>query len=105
MLRSFDYAAWTALDRATASQLDHRNELRQATRLWREQVGRHFLDSYVAAMDGCPLWPQDEQVARRILALFMIEKAALEILYELGNRPTWSGVPLDGLQSLLPARS
>jgi maltose alpha-D-glucosyltransferase/alpha-amylase len=105
MLRSFDYAAWTALDRATASQPDRHNELRLVIKLWREEVGRRFLDGYVAAMAGCPLWPRDEAAARRLLGLFMIEKAALEILYELGNRPNWVGVPLDGLQSLLPARS
>jgi maltose alpha-D-glucosyltransferase/alpha-amylase len=105
MLRSFDYAAWTALDRATVSQPDRRQELRQAIRLWRDQVGRAFLDSYGAAMEGCPLWPQDAAVARRLLSLFGIEKAALEILYELGNRPSWVGVPLDGLQSLLPPQS
>jgi maltose alpha-D-glucosyltransferase/alpha-amylase len=103
MLRSFDYAAWTALDHATTSRPDRDTELRQVTSTWRDQVGRRFLDGYGAAMKGCPLWPQDEAVARRLLSLFMIEKAALEILYELGNRPNWVGVPLEGLQSLLPS--
>jgi len=105
MLRSFDYAAWTALDRATASQPDRRQELRPAVRLWREQTERVFLDRYIATMAGCPLWPRDEKIARRLLTLFMIEKVALEIQYELGNRPAWVGIPLNGLQSLLPAQS
>jgi maltose alpha-D-glucosyltransferase / alpha-amylase len=103
MLRSFDYAAWTALDRATKSRPDRGTELRQVTSSWRDQVGRRFLGGYIAAMKECPLWPQDEAVARRLLSLFMIEKSALEILYELGNRPNWVGVPLEGLQSLLPS--
>jgi len=51
------------------------------------------------------LWPRDEKIARRLLTLFMIEKVALEIQYELGNRPAWVGIPLNGLQSLLPAQS
>ncbi len=105
MLRSFDYAAWTALDHATAIQPDRRNELLQAVLLWREDMSRSFLDAYVGAMADCPLWPQDQGVARRLLTLFLIEKAAMEISYELGNRPERIAVPIKGIQSLLPHQS
>jgi maltose alpha-D-glucosyltransferase/alpha-amylase len=101
MLRSFDYAAWTALDNATASQPDRRNELSQAVSAWRDQTERRFLASYAATIADCPLWPQDEATARKLLSLFLIEKAALEIEYELGNRPAWAGVPLAGMRALL----
>ncbi|MDE2229600.1 MAG: maltose alpha-D-glucosyltransferase [Alphaproteobacteria bacterium] len=101
MLRSFDYAAWTALEHATANQPDLRNELLQAILLWRENVTRGFLDIYVGAMAGCRLWPADEDLARRLLKLFLIEKAALETAYELGNRPDWIAVPLRGLKALV----
>jgi maltose alpha-D-glucosyltransferase/alpha-amylase len=101
MLRSFDYAAWSALDRATQSQPDRRNELQQAARLWRDDASRSFLNTYKLTMAGCPLWPEDEGVASRLLTLFQIEKATLEIAYELGNRPDWVLVPLRGLQTLL----
>ncbi|HKT20411.1 MAG TPA: maltose alpha-D-glucosyltransferase [Stellaceae bacterium] len=104
MMRSFDYAAWTALDYATASQPDRRNELSPAVLQWRDQVTARFLDTYVATMGDCPLWPRDEKVAQRLLALLLIEKAALEIDYELGNRPGWAGVPLTGLRTLLLGR-
>jgi maltose alpha-D-glucosyltransferase/alpha-amylase len=102
MLRSFDYAGWTALDNATASQPDRRNELSQAVSAWRDQAERRFLTSYADAIGDCPLWPQDEATAQKLLSLFLIEKAALEIEYELGNRPAWAGVPLAGMRSLLP---
>ena len=102
MLRSFDYAAWTALDNATATQPDRRNELNQAVSAWRDRVCSRFVATYVATMGDCPLWPQNEAMAQRLLSLFLIEKAALEIAYELGNRPAWAGVPLAGLRALLP---
>ena len=102
MLRSFDYAAWSALDRATVSQPDHRNELLQAALLWRDDASRSFLSAYIAAMAGCPLWPGDEETARRLLSLCLIEKAFMELSYELANRPAWVLVPLKGLQALLP---
>jgi maltose alpha-D-glucosyltransferase/alpha-amylase len=104
MLRSFDYAAWAALDNATQAAADRRNELREAVLAWRRQVNERFLDTYRAAMADCPLWPRDETCARRLLSLFLIEKAALEIEYEIGNRPSWAGVPLAGLRSLLRDR-
>jgi maltose alpha-D-glucosyltransferase/alpha-amylase len=104
MLRSFDYAAWTALENATASTPDRGNELREAVLDWRRQVIEHFLDAYIAAIGDCPLWPRSEATARKLLSLFLIEKAALEIEYEIGNRPSWARVPLTGLRSLLRDR-
>jgi maltose alpha-D-glucosyltransferase/alpha-amylase len=35
------------------------------------------------------------------LALFGLEKAAYEVVYEAENRPTWLPVPLHGLYGLL----
>ncbi|HVA34947.1 MAG TPA: maltose alpha-D-glucosyltransferase [Stellaceae bacterium] len=101
MLRSFDYAAWTALEHATANQPDLRNELLKAVLLWRDDAINGFLDTYSRAMAGCALWPADENLARRLLRLFLIEKAALETAYELGNRPDWIAVPLRGLKALV----
>jgi maltose alpha-D-glucosyltransferase/alpha-amylase len=104
MLRSFDYAAWTALENAIQNAADHRNELREAVLHWRRQVNEHFLNAYLGAIADCPLWPRDDTSARKLLSLFLIEKAALEIEYEIGNRPSWAGVPLAGLRSLLHDR-
>jgi maltose alpha-D-glucosyltransferase/alpha-amylase len=104
MLRSFDYAAWTALDNATANAPDRHNDLREAVLQWRREAVRHFLDSYIASIGDCPLWPQNPSTASHLLSLFLIEKAALEIEYELGNRPAWAGVPLIGLCALLHDR-
>ena len=109
MLRSFDYAAWTALENSTAPNPaggtpERRNELRDALAQWRDQVSRCFVEAYAAAIGDCPLWPRSEVDAGKLLSLFLIEKAALEIQYEIGNRPAWAGVPLAGLHSLLRDR-
>jgi maltose alpha-D-glucosyltransferase/alpha-amylase len=100
MVRSFDYAAWTALEHATANQPDLRNNLLKAVLLWRDEVTGGFLDAYSNAMTGCALWPAGE-LAHHMLRLFLIEKAALETAYELGNRPDWIAVPLRGLKTLI----
>ena len=103
MLRSFDYAAWSALDRATSTQPDRRNDLLQAALQWRDEASRCFLDTYTKSMVGCSLWPADAATVPRVLSLFLIEKALLEIRYELANRPSWVLVPLRGLLALLPS--
>jgi maltose alpha-D-glucosyltransferase/alpha-amylase len=40
-----------------------------------------------------------------LLDLFTIEKAAYEVRYEVGNRPTWVRIPLLGLSRILSERS
>lgn len=104
MLRSFDYAASTALENVTAIPIDRRAELGKAVTLWRDQVSRCFINTYIESMGDCPLWPRSTKNAGNLLSLFLIEKAALEIEYELGNRPAWAGVPLAGLNALLRDR-
>jgi len=36
-----------------------------------------------------------------LLGLFELEKALYELRYELGNRPDWVSVPLQGINALL----
>jgi maltose alpha-D-glucosyltransferase/alpha-amylase len=35
-----------------------------------------------------------------MLDLFLLEKAAYEIRYEAANRPSWLGIPLQGLHAI-----
>jgi maltose alpha-D-glucosyltransferase/alpha-amylase len=37
---------------------------------------------------------------RELLELFELEKALYELRYELGNRPGWVGIPLQGILAL-----
>ena len=45
--------------------------------------------------------PQPQFIDDDLLRLFMVEKAAYEICYELSNRPDWVDVPLRGLLDTL----
>ena len=67
---------------------------------WGQLVRDIFLTAYTEAIDGAPNWPGDED-ARRLLDLFLVEKALYEIVYEATNRPRWLDVPLSGLARLL----
>lgn len=60
-----------------------------------------FLEGYrKAAAAAEHKWVPNIRYAKALIELFLIEKAAYEIGYEAGNRPTWIGIPLRGLAML-----
>jgi maltose alpha-D-glucosyltransferase/alpha-amylase len=44
--------------------------------------------------------PADNGVFRRLLDIYLLDKALYELRYELNNRPTWVRIPLMGMLSL-----
>jgi maltose alpha-D-glucosyltransferase/alpha-amylase len=100
MLRSFNYASYSALARLTAERPDDFPRLEPFARAWEGEAERAFLQAYEEAVTGSPLYG-DWAEARDLLALFVIEKALYEVRYELQNRPEWAGIPLRGLRELI----
>ncbi|WP_333683776.1 maltokinase N-terminal cap-like domain-containing protein [Pontibaca methylaminivorans] len=86
MLRSLDYAA----------------QLCDAGQTWARGARRSCLAAYELSMDGSPALPAREP-ARALLRLFLLQKAAYEISYELASRPELVAVPLRGLLALAGA--
>ncbi|HEX7044811.1 MAG TPA: phosphotransferase, partial [Burkholderiales bacterium] len=97
MLRSFSYAAAAALRGGAGGGSE-----KVAARLdaAASAMSQAFLQIYADAMHGCPSFPPAPQ-ARRVLELFLLEKALYEINYELANRPDWVAIPLAGVLTLL----
>ena len=101
MLRSFDYAAWSAV--LTQAEFDPTSTevvLALAER-WRKATEDAFLEAYRATIEGCASYPEDQGEARQLLEIFLLEKALYEICYEAANRPGWLTIPLKGVASLL----
>ncbi len=93
MLRSFDYAA-AVVDRKSRESHAHLAEARRTA----------FLESFVARATEAFLTgyrttvgQADSPADHPLLQLFLLEKAAYEVVYEATNRPTWIDVPLRGL--------
>ncbi len=95
MLRSFNYARWTAL-RREAQNARELGRLDAAARTWEQETRAAFLAGYAAGFpaDAAPPDPG-------LLQLFELEKALYELRYELGNRMDWVPVPLQGILALL----
>ena len=100
LLRSFDYAAATAGEGRTAAAPGV--EERRAALLphFLEQASAAFSAAYRSVLAEAPspwIAPETED---GLLDLFLIEKAAYEVRYEVTNRPAWIGIPLRGLQAI-----
>jgi maltose alpha-D-glucosyltransferase / alpha-amylase len=77
---------------------------RSAAREWQRGAEEGFLKGYDEAIGDCPS-PPEPAVARRLIDLFLLEKALYEIAYEAVHRPGWIGIPLGGLARVLGAAS
>ena len=107
MLRSFSYAANSALQRVAQRRPDAVEALRPWTVLWENASSAAFLQGYTGAVAARPGLVPAGSEARTLLSALLLEKAFYELLYELNNRPTWLSIPLSGLLALLatPAES
>lgn len=98
MLRSFDYAAFAALDSARSRHSGADEELARVAREWSGRSRSLFVQAYAPRATGEPVLSAD-RVA--LLDRLLMEKALYELDYELNNRPTWASIPLRGLRDLL----
>ena len=100
LLRSFDYAAAAAAPGRVAAS-EQATERRQAIlQAFRSRATTAFMDAYRAVLHAAePRWVPPE-AEEPLLDLFLLEKAAYEIRYEVANRPGWVGIPLGGLHAI-----
>ena len=100
MLRSYHYAMSMAA-RRVIEESGLADEETQAMFAWAHALYRwaasSFLSSYLEAVGGSSIIPADDSHTRGLLDVFLVEKAAYELEYELNNRPDWVGIPLRGI--------
>jgi maltose alpha-D-glucosyltransferase / alpha-amylase len=103
LIRSIDYSATAALERALKVTPDESGRLGAALAEWRDRSAAAFLAAYreMEMMTNQRLWPADPRASDRMLNFFLLEKAFYEIEYELAHRPDWLRVPLSGLLRIL----
>jgi maltose alpha-D-glucosyltransferase/alpha-amylase len=97
MLRSFSYVQHSALRKVAHNEAEG-VRLAPLARAWEVEVRAAFLAAYDAAARGAKLYGANElQAGSGLVGLFELEKALYELRYELGNRPGWAGIPLQGI--------
>jgi maltose alpha-D-glucosyltransferase / alpha-amylase len=104
MLRSFSYVQHSAL-RNVAHDEAEAARLAPLARAWEIEVRAAFLSAYAAAIHDAKIHgPEALQMGSGLLGLFELEKSLYELRYELGNRPGWAGIPLQGILEGAPAK-
>ncbi len=104
LIRSIDYSATAALERALKSAPDEQGKIARALDDWRERSVAAVLAAYREFMLDARLWPVQAGEADRLLDFFLLEKACYELEYEMAHRPDWLRVPLAGVARIF-ARS
>jgi len=94
MLRSFSYATFASLLVFARSKSEDLERFLPWARVCQSWVMAAFLKAYLAAAGGRSILPADRADFFRILEALMLEKAVVELNYELNNRPDWFKVPL-----------
>ncbi|UCF91243.1 MAG: maltose alpha-D-glucosyltransferase [Desulfobacterales bacterium] len=106
MLRSFHYAAYSALTAGEARGLFQPEDLPYLetwAEFWRIWACAVFLQSYFEMTAPGHFLPATAVERQILLDAFLLEKAIYELGYELNNRPDWVKIPLKGIRHLLRA--
>ncbi|KAB1127281.1 maltose alpha-D-glucosyltransferase [Neorhizobium galegae] len=100
LLRSLSYLAASAdLDREIVSEVDDARH-RELVARFIEMAEPAFLDAYFEATENSEALRIPQEARTRILDLFLLEKAAYEIAYEVRSRPHWLPLPLAGFSAI-----
>ena len=102
MMRSFQYAAYSALWQPAMRKQDVPFLERWAD-LWSRQMSSVFLQSYLKTTTGAIFVPKNSEDLQIMLEAYLLDKAVYEIGYELNHRPTWVVIPIRGIKHILQA--
>jgi maltose alpha-D-glucosyltransferase/alpha-amylase len=100
MLRSFSYAAYASLINYTSRHPEDISRLEPWALLWERSVAAEFLRAYCDTAQGAEFLPLNALDFRKLLDIFLLDKALYEVLYEMNSRPAWLRIPLMGILSL-----
>ena len=103
MLRSFHYAAHTALaqDAPAMSPTGEPGPLEPWAEFWYRWVSAMYLGSYLHTAGDAPFVPGEPRQLEVVLDAELLNKAVYELRYEANMRPDWIRIPARGILDLL----
>jgi maltose alpha-D-glucosyltransferase/alpha-amylase len=104
MVRSLHYAAHAVSFGLVPGVVKGREQAERLDRWaehWHEWVSAAFLQEYLQHAQGAEFLPRTAAETDTLLRAHLIEKALLEIAFELEHRLDWVGIPVHGLLTLL----
>jgi maltose alpha-D-glucosyltransferase / alpha-amylase len=105
MVRSFHYAAYSALFNYSAIRQDDFDILEKWAELWYHYISGTYLKTYTEALGATRLIPDNKEDLKTMLDTYILEKAVYELGYELNNRPDWVIIPIKGIYYIMKPQS
>jgi maltose alpha-D-glucosyltransferase/alpha-amylase len=100
MMRSFQYAAYSALWQP-AMRTEDVPFLERWADIWYRLMSSVFLQNYLQTTSGAVFVPKNFDDFQILLEAYLLDKAVYEIGYELNNRPDWVIIPIRGIKHIL----
>ncbi len=100
MMRSFQYAAYSALWQRAVRPEDV-PFLEKWADVWYREISSAYLQSYLNATADALFLPRDERDLQVALETYLLDKAVYEVGYELNHRPDWVVIPIRGIKHIL----
>jgi maltose alpha-D-glucosyltransferase/alpha-amylase len=100
MVRSFSYAAYTALFASSVNAPDDFSHLEESADTWQYWVSDAFVTTYRSTLGATDLVP-DGAAFDALLGAFVLDKGLYELEYEINHRPEWIRIPLTGILRLI----
>ncbi len=100
MIRSFHYVSHAVLFNHVPGIVSGREshpQLERWAKAWYQWVSALFLRGYLRAAGNASFIPATHQEIAALLQAYTLEKALIEVDYELENRPDWIRIPLNGI--------
>lgn len=104
MLRSFNYAAVSALFQRGEPGSEEWQRLEPWAACWESLARDRFLTGYLTRAHEGRFLPADKEALVALLSAFELEKALYELAYEESHRPDWVRIPQQGIERILEGR-
>jgi len=101
MVRSFHYAAYTALMTNKTLSPENIQSLKIWADLWYQVTTGVFINTYLNIVNEAPFMPKEKDELKMMLDAYILEKAIYEVAYELNNRPEWVSMPIHAITQLI----
>lgn len=101
MIRSFHYAAYSALILNDQYSKEDVNTLTPWAEQWYHYMSGFYVKAYLETVKGRGFIPDDKDDLAVLLETYLLEKAIYELNYELNNRPDWVMIPLRGIKAIM----
>ena len=101
MIRSFHYVAYEGLLNNNHIRKEDRGLMRPWAEKWFHYMSQVFLKAYLSKVDASSLIPDKEEDLKKILDIFLLEQAIMELEKESKTpyRRLW--VPLSGIERIM----